>query len=124
MGLRNFWDSYAVIEFINGNPKFARFIHEPVTITIFNLSEIFWVALNVYDEKTALEIFDRYDKCVVNVNSGILKESIKFRKKVYKDKKISYADAIGYIYALKNNLIFLTGDKEFEDLENVEFVKK
>jgi predicted nucleic acid-binding protein len=47
---------------------------------------------------------------------------MKFRKK-NKKRNLSYADCIGYIYALKNNLIFLTGDKEFEDLKNVEFVK-
>ncbi len=29
----------------------------------------------------------------------------------------------GYIYALNNDLRFLTGDKEFEDLPNVAFVQ-
>ena len=41
MELKYFWDSYAVIEFIKGNPKFVKFMYEPVTITIFNLAEIF-----------------------------------------------------------------------------------
>ena len=124
MGVKYFWDTYAIIEFINGNPKFAKYMYEPVTITIFNLAEIFWVSLREYDEKTAIEIYDLYKNSVVEVDEETLKEAIKFRKKVYKNKKISYADSIGYIFALKNNLVFLTGDEEFEGLDNVEFVKK
>ena len=51
-----------------------------------------------------------------------LKESIKFRKE-QKKKDLSYTDCIGYIYAARNNMKFLTGDKEFEGMKNVEFVK-
>ena len=47
---------------------------------------------------------------------------MKFKIK-YKKQDLSYADCIGYIYAIKNNLLFLTGDKEFKDLKSVEFVK-
>lgn len=124
MGLKYFWDTYAIIEFINGNPKFARFSEESVTITIFNIAEIFWIALREYDEEKANRIFEDYKSAVINVNDETLKEAIKFRKKVYKNKKISYADAIGYIFAVKNNMKFLTGDKEFDGLDNVEFIKK
>ena len=38
-------------------------------------------------------------------------------------RRISYSDAIGYIIAKENELKFLTGDKEFKDMDNVEFVK-
>lgn len=122
MELKYFWDTYAIIEFIDGNPNFDRFADEPIIITILNLAEIFWIALREYNEKMAEEIYEKYKICVAEIDDETLKEAIKFRKKVYKNKKISYADAIGYIYAIKNNLIFLTGDKEFKDLDNVEFV--
>ena len=118
-----FWDTYAIIEFIHGNPNFAKFINEPVVITIFNLTEIFWTALNEYEEEKANKIYEHYKKCVIKIDDETIKEAIKFRKKVYKKSKISYANAIGYISALKNNLKFLTGDKEFKNLDNVEFVK-
>ena len=123
MELKFFWDTYAIIEFLHGNPKFARFIHEPVTITIFNLAEIFWISLNEYDKETAIKIYKKYKNSVVEVDDETLIEAIKFRKKIYKNKKLSYADAIGYIYSSRNGMGFLTGDKEFEDMENVEFVK-
>lgn len=122
--VRFFWDSYAVAEFIAGNPKFARFSDEPVVLTIFNLAEVYWIALREYGEKIAEEIFEGYWVCVVDVDDETLREAVKFRKKVYGKKKISYADAVGYVYALRNGLLFLTGDKEFEGLSGVEFVRK
>jgi len=40
-----------------------------------------------------------------------------------KKRNLSYVDCIGYIIAKQRNIKFLTGDKEFEYMENVEFVK-
>ena len=122
-GINYFWDTYAIIELENGNPKYLEYSNYPAILTIFNLAEVYWVILNQFGEEKADEIFEDYRPAVVEIDDETLKQAIKFRKKVYKNKKISYADAIGYIYALRNNLVFLTGDKEFEGLENVEFVK-
>ncbi len=116
-----FFDSYAIIELLNGNPKYIKFVNEPVTITLFNLAEIYWFSINEYDEDKANEIYDKYKSSVVEVDY-ILKEAIKFRKE-HKKNDLSYTDCIGYIYAKKNKLIFVTGDKEFENIDNVEFVK-
>ena len=123
MGLiKYFFDSYAIVELIKGNPNYARYINEEVIITIFNLAEIYWAALNDLDEKAADDIYEQYRLSVVDIGDDILKESIKFRKE-NKKKDLSYTDCIGYIYALRNNLKFLTGDKEFQNLKAVEFVK-
>ena len=108
---------------MKGNPNYAKYVFEEVTITVFNLTEIYFSALNTQTEDVAEEIYNKYKESVVKLTDKIIQEAMKFRKKVYKDKKISYADAIGYTHALKNNMIFLTGDKEFKDLDNVEFVK-
>jgi uncharacterized protein len=123
-GISYFWDSYAVIELEDGNEKYLKYSNCPVILTLFNLAEIYWVILNQLGEKEADKVYENYRFAVVEIDDETLKEAIKFRKKVYKSKKISYVDAIGYTYALRNNLVFLTGDKEFENLENVEFVKK
>lgn len=52
----------------------------------------------------------------------IVNKASKFRYQ-NRRKKLSMTDCIGYIYAKENNLVFLTGDKEFNGLPNVEFVK-
>ena len=69
-----------------------------------------------------LEFVKKVKSGNVDVEDHILKEAIKFRK-VNKKMDLSYTDCIGYVYALKNSLIFLTGDKEFKNMKNVEFVK-
>jgi predicted nucleic acid-binding protein len=117
-----FFDTYAVIELVSGSSFYARFVNETPTITIFNLAEIYYSAINNLDESGAEEIYEKYSCCVVHISDEILKEAMKFRKK-NKKRNLSYTDCVGYIYAIKNNLIFLTGDKEFENLKNVKFVK-
>ncbi len=123
-GISYFWDSYAIIELEDGNEKYLKYSDYPIIFTLFNLAEVYWVILNQLGEKEADKVYDNYKSAVVEIDDETLKEAIKFRKKVYKNKKISYIDAIGYTYALRNNLVFLTGDEAFEDLKNVEFVRK
>ena len=48
---------------------------------------------------------------------------MEFRVKNIK-KDISITDYVGYFMAKNLGVKFLTGDKEFENFENVEFVKK
>ncbi len=38
-------------------------------------------------------------------------------------KKLSLVDALGYSYSRKLGIKFLTGDRKFNGMENVEFVK-
>jgi len=118
-----FFDTYAVIELIEGNEKYAPYRDATATITIYNLAEIYWTVLNKLTEADADLAFEKYRPAVVDIDDTTLKEAIKFRKQ-YKNRDLSYADCIGYIYAKRNGMKFLTGDKEFEDLPHVEFVKK
>ena len=121
MNVNYFFDSYSVIELLIENPTYNRFENEEITITKFNLVEIYWHFL-LDDEKIANDIFEKFKEGVAEVPDETLKEAMKFRKK-HKKRNLSYADCIGYIYALNNEMKFLTGDKEFGDLENVEFVR-
>jgi len=124
MGIKKFfWDSYAVIETIKGNSNYNPYINEEVIITIFNLTEIYFSALKDLGETVAEKIYQQYSPSVTEVPETVIKKAMKFKLK-NKDKNLSYTDCIGYLYAIENDMIFLTGDKEFENLENVEFVKK
>jgi predicted nucleic acid-binding protein len=120
--IKYFFDTYAVVEILNGNPNYAKYVQEEVTITQFNLAEIYWNALLEYTDFQANIIYEKYKQSVINVNDETLKEAIKFRKG-HKRQDLSCTDCIGYTCALKNGLLFLTGDKEFANLPNVEFVK-
>lgn len=117
-----FFDTYAIIEIVKENKSYTRYVSKKATTTIFNLAEIYFVALRDLSEDKANTIYNEYKKAVVNLDDETLKEAVKF-KKLMNNRQISYTDSIGYIYAKRHNMKFLTGDKEFENLENVEFVK-
>ena len=124
MGIKKFfWDSYAVIETIKGNSNFNPYLDDEVIITIFNLIEIYFSALKDLGEATAEKIYQQYSPSVTEVPDNVLKKAMKYKLK-NKDKNFSYIDCNGYVYATENDFIFLTGDREFENLENGEFVKK
>ena len=120
--MKYFFDSYAVIEIIKGNPKYAKYTHDEVVLTIFNLAEIYWSALNNLGEEAAEDIFKQYKASLIEISDSALKMAIKFRK-IHKSKNLSYTDCIGYCIAMQNNLKFLTGDKEFKNMDGVEFVQ-
>lgn len=120
--MRYFFDSYAVVEIIRGNPNYARYTQDEVALTIFNLAEIYWTAINKLGEAAAEEIYAQYKLSLMEIDDESLKSAIKFRKQ-HKSKDFSYADCIGYCLALQNGLKFLTGDKAFKEFENVEFVQ-
>lgn len=124
-----FFDSCIVIELLKGDPKFEKYKDEFKTFTIFNLAEIFHCLLKDLDYDEAIKIYYTLNSFAEPVSDEILIEAIDFRikhnnKLTKKQKPLSYADAIGYIYSQKNNLKFLTCDDQFIGLSNVEHVKK
>lgn len=117
-----FFDSYAIVELVKSNPNYSKYLNEVPTFTIFNLAEIYWSILRDFNEKEANEVYEEIKTFVIGIEDDILKEAVKFRLK-NKKRNLSYADCIGYITSQRYNLLFLTGDKEFEGIKGVEFVK-
>jgi uncharacterized protein len=122
MGINYFWDSYAIIEFLHGNKNYEKFRNKSIAISVLNLAEIYYSFLSEYSEKEANELYERYKNFVVKFGDDILKQAMQFRKE-NKKRKLSYADCIGYCLSKQLGIKFLTGDKQFENLDNVEYVK-
>mgnify|MGYP001563983867 FL=1 len=70
----------------------------------------------------AEEYIKKYSKFIQPLTPETIKEAMLFRSN-NKVKNLSMTDCISYIMSLKLNIKFLTGDKEFENLPHVEFVK-
>ena len=117
-----FFDTYVLVEFINGNESVIHFFkeHKPI-ITVFNLVELHYAALRLHGKDIAEKSFEQFKNLVVSIPNDVLKEAMEF-KLLNKKKKLSYADCIGYVYAKKNNLKFLTGDIQFKEMENVAYI--
>ncbi len=117
-----FFDSYAVMEILKGNKDYDNFKDSEIVLTKLNLFEIYHNVLKQFNEELAEEIINKYKIFAIDFDENVIKESAKFRIENIK-KNISITDCIGYIIAKNIGIKFLTGDKEFENLDNVEFVK-
>lgn len=123
MGLTFFFDTYAFLEIIKQNPNYLPYIKKISIITTkLNLMELHYVLLRTIGKLEADRYYDRFLPFVVEITDGVIKRANEF-KLINRRKKLSYVDCIGYIIAKLNNIKFLTGDKEFRNFENVEFVK-
>ena len=118
--MKYFLDTYAIIEIIKGNPSYQRFTDHDLSTSILNLYELYYIFLRVRGEDEAKKYFSQFYDIIIPIKDANIFFASKFK---LKQKNISYTDALGYAIAYENNMTFLTGDKEFKDIENVEFVK-
>ena len=117
-----FLDTYALIEITKDSENFKKFADTSNFTGLMNLLELHYFISKEFGEKKADDIIDKLKDVIINVEIDDVKEASKFRLKNIKSK-FSYVDSLGYVMAFNRNLKFLTGDKEFENLDNVEFVK-
>lgn len=114
-----FFDTYALIELTKNNPNYVEYSDELVVTTMFNLVELYYSIHRDFDEEKAKTVYYKFKECINEVSDELVFEAAKLK---LKNKNLSYTDCIGYAFALKNNLKFLTGDREFKNMDNVEFV--
>lgn len=117
-----FFDTYAMIEILKGNENYREYTHQRAVLTKLNLFEVFYNVFGDLGEETAEKIFEQYSPSAVDYSNNVIKEAAKFRFG-RRSRNFSMTDCIGYIISKKLKIKFLTGDKEFQDMENVEFVK-
>ena len=115
-------DTYALMEIANKNPKFNKYLKSDFVITDLILAEFYSVLLREFNEETAEYWFKKLESYSVPLNKRFLVEAVKFRQ-IHKKQRISFFDAVGYVFSIKNGFKFVTGDKEFEGFKGVEFVK-
>ncbi len=117
-----FLDTYALIEIIKENENYKKFQDTPNSTGFMNLLELHYILSKDFDSKKADSMVDKLKEILLRVTLEDIKEASKFKLKNSK-KKFSYVDCLGYALAYNRKIKFLTGDKEFERLPNVEFVK-
>lgn len=117
-----FADTYALIEVIGGNPRYAPFLNSVLATTVFHLAELYYHLLRFYSFEEANRYFDFYSHFLVPVSLSSIAAAMQFKLQ-HKSEELSYADCIGYAAAAEMGIKFLTGDEKFRNKENVEFVK-
>jgi predicted nucleic acid-binding protein len=120
--MKYFLDTYAIIELYNGNKNYEKYRNAEAFTLKNNLAELFYYFIKTNNVKQGKIIVNMFSKLMRELPFNILIEAMQLRYKLRK-RKLSIIDCLGYVYAKKNKLKFLTGDKEFRKMPNVEFVK-
>lgn len=122
MAVKYFLDTYAIIEMIKGNQNYSKYLNAEGYTSVLNLYELHFNLLKEFGEEIAGLYFNKYLPIKLDIKDEDILSGSEFKLKHIKNN-ISYADALGYAIAARRGLMFLTGDKEFKNLPNVEFVK-
>ena len=117
-----FFDTYAFIEIIKGNESYEKYKQSRFMTSLLNIIELHYAILKNFNKTFATELTKKYLTCAIPIELVDIEKGNVFRLEHIK-KKISTADAIGYMLALKHDVKFLTGDEDFRGMPNVEFVK-
>jgi len=67
------------------------------------------------------QITGKFSNTTAEITFKYVKEAMTLK---ISNKKLSIPDAIGYTIAKNKKLKFVTGDDDFKNMKNVEFVKK
>ncbi len=116
-------DTYALAEIGNGNPKFSEFLNKEFIITDLTMAEYYSILYRDGKEDKAIYWCNKLAHFCKPVSREILIKALKYRID-HKKEDLSIFDCIGYIFALENNMKFVTGDRAFRNKENVIFVAK
>ena len=117
-----FFDTYAIIEIIKENKHYEKFLDEELLTSILNVGELYYALLRDFGKKTAKQWQEKLKQTVLSPNLDDIVKAMEFRFK-NRGKNLSFIDCVSYVMAKENKMKFLTGDKEFEGMDNVEFVK-
>jgi|SRR3989338_4303830 len=118
-----FFDTYALFEIVHENKNYKPYTNNVTVITTkLNLMELHYILLRHYGLEYAEKAFEHFRKFCVEFDDVSLKECSQFKFDNYR-RDLSYVDCLGYVIAKKFNAKFLSGDEQFKDFDNVEFVK-
>lgn len=117
-----FFDTYAFYRIYEGAENYLKYKDHKIVTTKLNLFEIYLAIFREYGEDDAEKFFNIIYPFINDFDENVIKEAAKLKNKLNK-RDLSMTDCIGYMLSKQLGIKFLTGDKEFEYFDNVEFVK-
>ena len=117
-----FFDTYAIIELIGGSSSYKKFEEFRIVTSVLNIGEIYAIFLRNDGKGRADKWFEDCSFDLLEFTPDDIVKATYFRY-INRQKNISITDSVGYVLSLKHKLEFLTGDRQFQNMPNVEFVK-
>lgn len=120
-----FADSYALIEMLKGNENYLLFQNERLISTEFNICEVGFAVCREYpaDATRVLKTVRKMVTLRVTRDEDYCTGAALRKEASGQGKKLSTIDCVGYSVANRLNIPFLTGDREFADMDKVKFVR-
>lgn len=118
----HFFDTYAILALAKNYPSYDTYRNVEIVTSVLNVGEIYQIILRNEDKEAADNWFKKINFTLLEITPEIIVEAVYFRH-LNKKYDVSLQDAAGYTLSIKHQLKFLTGDKQFEKMPNVEFVK-
>jgi predicted nucleic acid-binding protein len=123
-----FLDTYALMEYVGGNKSYLRYFSpensQLLKTSILNLMELYYHVLRDAGENAAEDTYAQFKQFSLPLTDDDVKNAMKLRLRLKSRRlDISYTDAVGYSIAERLGARFLTGDRAFKSLSNVEFVR-
>jgi len=110
---------------LKGNKNYRSFQSEWLITTEFNICEVGFAVCRDYPAN-APQVLKTVRKMVTlqaTRDEDYCSGAARRKQESGKGKKLSTIDCVGYSVANRLNIQFLTGDREFADMENVQFVR-
>lgn len=118
--MSHFFDAYALIRFHWGHPSYQRFEDVPIITERTHLYEFARAVLKTDGGKAVLPALARLNANRLDPSDEDLLEASKLRARIV---RLSGADALGYVLAQREGLLFLTDDHAFRKMPGVEFIE-
>jgi len=116
-----FFDTYAAIALLDGDEGYQGYKEARAIVIDLNLFELeYALRRRGMKEGEILPILALYSEFVADYGLNTIRSAVDMK---LSNRRLSPVDCIGYNVAQEYGVKFLTGDKEFEGLEGVEFVK-
>ncbi|MBI2175728.1 PIN domain-containing protein [Candidatus Woesearchaeota archaeon] len=118
------FDTYALIELIEGNPAYLKYANAKMVINEFIFAELCYAGIKRYRDYP-VEAEQKSRSAMGSISAVSPEEIMKAMKFRFSNRKkeLSTTDCVSYIQAQRLGILFLTGDKEFENMPGVEFVR-
>jgi len=112
-----FLDTSTIIEFVAGR---VRLEGEYCTLDL-NLAELYYVILRNSSAEDAQKYFEVFSSIACPLTREIIPEAMSWRR-LHAKLDFSYADALGYTYALRKGIVFITLDRSFKGMPGVKMI--
>ena len=124
--MRILLDSYAILELLVGTPKgdaVKKLSRESMLVctTILNVYEVKYRLFQELPKQRAKELLQQL-LAEIKVFPISLEDSLSAADLKEKHKPMGAVDCNSYAFALRNDMLFVTGDKDFEGLPGVLFL--